>query len=90
MAIGKKVARVTPKMIADVLAMIGEEVAKATKKHGPMRGAHEGYAVILEELDEAWDEIKSDNLPRARKEMVQVGAMAVRFLLDVTAPKHGH
>ena len=27
-------------------------------KHTPMASAHEGYAVILEELDETWDEIK--------------------------------
>jgi soluble cytochrome b562 len=69
--------------IRDVLRVVEREVQSATEKHGPMRGAHEGYAVILEEIDEAWEEIKHDNLPRARKEMVQVAAMAVRFLLDV-------
>jgi hypothetical protein len=75
--------RVTPKMIDDVLAMIRAEVIKATAKHSPMTSAHEGHSVIEEEFDEMWDEIKVDNLPRARRECVQLGAMAVRFLLDV-------
>lgn len=59
------------------------ELERARQKHGPMRSAHEGYAVILEELDEAWDEIKRNDIVRAREEMIQVAAMALRFLIDV-------
>lgn len=33
---------------------------KAKVKHAAMRGSHEGYAVILEEIDELWDEVKKD------------------------------
>ena len=48
---------------------------------------HEGYAVIKEELDELWEEIrKRDGLrmkPLLKKEAVQVGAMALRFLVDL-------
>ena len=39
--------------------------------------------VLLEEVDEAWDEIKRDDLKAARKEMIQVAAMAIRFLVEV-------
>lgn len=59
------------------------ELVKATEKHGPMLSQHEGYAVILEELDEAWEEIKRNNKEAATEEMIQVAAMALRFLIDV-------
>ena len=41
---------------------------------------HEGYAVIKEELEEVWEEIKKDNHQLAREEMIQVAAMAVKFV----------
>lgn len=64
---------------------IEAELAKAREKHAPMNSAHEGYAVILEELDELWDEIKKQkpDPAKCRKEAIQVGAMAARFVVDV-------
>jgi hypothetical protein len=50
---------------------------------GPMKSGHEAYAVILEELDEFWYEIKHGSKTKARDEAIQVAAMAVRFLMDV-------
>ncbi len=50
-----------------------------------MHSPHEGYAVIREELDELWDEIKRDRgreLP-AMEEAVQIAAMGVRYVLDL-------
>lgn len=67
--------------VAGVLADIAEAYLKARELHGPMRSDHEGYAVILEELDEAREEIKNDS-DQAAGEIVQVGAMALRFLVD--------
>lgn len=40
------------------LSAIAGAYRKARIKHAPMRGPHEGYAIILEEFDELWDEIK--------------------------------
>ena len=37
---------------------IGASYVKARQKHAPMRGPHEGYAILLEEVDELWDEVK--------------------------------
>lgn len=55
-----------------------------------MHSAHEGYAVILEELDELWLVVqKAQKMhPDAAKvamakEAKQVAAMAMRFLIDV-------
>ena len=50
-----------------------------------MHGPHEGYAVILEELDELWEEVKSQHpdRQRMRAEAAQVAATALRFMVDV-------
>lgn len=70
-----------------ISAAILAEYKRARSLYGPMRSTHEGYAVILEELDEAWDEIKADNFNEACHEMVQVAAMALGFLVDLQDPR---
>ena len=66
---------------------IGIEVANARRKHLPMNSLHESYAVILEEVDELWDEVRAwqpgSDYDKARKECIQIAAMAVRCILDV-------
>lgn len=67
-----------------VLQQIAEEVERATSKFALFNSSHEGFAVLMEEVDELWDEVKSNRDPaNMRTEAIQVGAMAVRFLLDV-------
>ena len=62
-----------------------DELGRAMSKFGPMASAHEGYAILLEELDELWDEIKLKDRDKARMraEAIQVGAMAIRFIKDL-------
>lgn len=66
---------------------IQNEFARATKKHGAFNSAHEGFAVLKEEVDELWDEVKKNGSVRdyakLRAEAVQIGAMAMRFIYDV-------
>ncbi len=38
-----------------------EEAIRGISKHGPMASMHEGYAILKEEVDELWHELKSDN-----------------------------
>jgi glutamyl-tRNA reductase len=69
------------------LRCVEEELDKATDTWPNMASAHEGYAIIKEELDELWEEIKLNpskrNVDRLRSEATQVAAMAIRFLKDL-------
>jgi len=73
--------------VDEVIAAVTAELLRARNKHAPMHGAHEGYAVILEELDELWSEVKAQipDIGRMRKEAIQIAAMGARFALDVCA-----
>lgn len=62
---------------------IQAEYERARMKFPPFRSAHEGYAVLLEEVDEMWDAIKRNDIKAARLEAVQVGAMALAFLEEI-------
>lgn len=64
-----------------------DELDRAFVKHGSTASAHEGYAVILEELDELWTLVKRrsrsrESLAQMRHEACQVAAMAIQFMLD--------
>jgi hypothetical protein len=57
------------------------EIKKVESKSPPFNSAHEGYAIIAEELDELWDEVKEHdhNQLRMYKESIQVACTAIRF-----------
>ena len=73
---------------ASIIADIDTEFIRATSLHPKFNSRHEGYAILLEEMDELWEEIKKNHskTPEAkqlqRKEAVQVAAMALRFIYD--------
>ena len=70
------------KAITDVTA----ELRLASRKFPAFHSAHEGYAVLLEEVEELKTEVfknqKRRDMAVMRKEAVQVAAMALRFILD--------
>lgn len=68
------------------LKLVKDELSRASKQHGAFNSAHEGYAVLLEEVEELWAEVKANNgdTHRGVSEAVQVAAMALRFLIDIT------
>lgn len=67
--------------------LVAEELARVRANHAPLNSAHEGYAVILEEIDEFWDwcrlkrsqRISDDGL----RELVHVAAVAQRLAEDI-------
>ncbi len=78
---------INDKKLELVLGWIKNEYLKATKKFDNFHNAHEGYAVLLEEVDELWENVKLNQSNKDRdlfmmNEAVQVGAMALRFILD--------
>ena len=68
-----------------VAGTVLRELNEATKKFGSFHNTHEGYAVLKEEIDELWDEVKANNTENACKEAIQVAAMAIRFIVDCRA-----
>ncbi len=70
---------------ADAAAAILLEALDAHAKFPPFNSAHEGWAVLYEEVDEIWDEVRADNLDAAIAEAIQAGAMCVRFVADMRA-----
>jgi hypothetical protein len=72
--------------MADLLAEIWCEYSRASRLNKPFNTPHEGIAVIKEEFDELWDEIKKKrkkrSLKKMRREATHLGAMAVRFIID--------
>jgi len=70
------------------LGWLRNEYIKATEKFGEFHNAHEGYAVLLEEVDELWENVKLNQHTHTGRdalmliEAIQVGAMALRFIID--------
>ena len=69
------------------------EASEAIGKWPPMNSAHEGYAVLLEEVDELWEHVrtkqKNRDLAAMKKEALQVAAMALRFATEVCNEERG-
>lgn len=80
--------------VGQALKDVSEEIGRA-KALWPseFHNAHEGYAVMLEEVDELWDHVKTNqtrrDLPAMRKEAIQVAAMAIRFATEVCDEHNG-
>lgn len=64
-----------------------KECVRARDMNGDFNSAHEGYAVILEELDELWDEVRKKYNERDHiamyNELIQIAAMAYRMSEDI-------
>jgi NTP pyrophosphatase (non-canonical NTP hydrolase) len=70
-------------IIADVLL----ELDGAIENWPKFNSAHEGYAILAEEMDELWDQVKVNqkrrDLDKMYSEAKQVAAMAIRYMIDV-------
>ena len=73
--------------VIESLNAIETEYYRAIKLYSNFHSNHEGYAVIKEEIDELWDAIKKTKSTvgneKIRDELIQIGAMVVRYLNDL-------
>ena len=71
-----------------IINVILAEVSRARSMYPKFASAHEGYAVLLEEMTELQSEVfkspKNRDYKAMKEEAIQVAAMAIRFLIDVT------
>lgn len=75
-------------MVANEAAVaVLEEIRTAKENWPPFNSAHEGFAVLLEEVEElkthVWTNQKRRDLEAMRREAMQVAAMAIRFMTEV-------
>ena len=76
---------------SEALDNIAAEYIRASNTFPKFNTAHEGYAVLLEEMDELWEAVKmnqsdSQRVIRITDEAMQVAAMAMRILVDCGYP----
>lgn len=68
-------------------SLVEGELRAARAKHPPMHSAHEGYAIILEEVDElkaeVWKNGSARDPERMRAELIQIAAMCARMADDL-------
>lgn len=64
-----------------------DELISATENFPKFNSAHEGFAILKEEVDELWEEVRKKpgevNNENMRKEALQIAAMAIRFAGDI-------
>ena len=69
------------------------EIVRAKSLWPEFNSAHEGFAVLMEEVDElkehVWTNQKRRDLEAMKKEAIQVAAMALRFATEVCCEKRG-
>lgn len=70
-----------------VISDLTAEHQKAVDAHGYYNSLHEGYAVLLEEVDELWEHVRKRRVDRSRKEIyeecIQIAAVAVKLAEQV-------
>lgn len=75
------------KYLEEILEDVKKEFKFATDKYGEFNSLHEAYSVLLEEVDELWEEVKASQkdptrIKFAKNEAIQVATMAIRLIFD--------
>ena len=74
--------------VVDELKMLKVKVDDPNHPFANLHSPHHGYALLLEEMDELWEEIRKKNkfrdLEAMREEAMQIAALAIRFMVDLT------
>jgi len=82
----KNLNEFTERTLSSALYDTRQEIQDATKRYGPALTRHDAMSILHEEVDEAWDKVKTNAESRALyRELIQVAAMAVRFAAQLSA-----
>lgn len=67
--------------------LVAQELATAREHHEPWHSPHQAYALILEELDEFWEQVRLKRTLRSQdkmlQELVQIASCAQRAAEDL-------
>lgn len=69
-------------ILDDIICALKKEIDFGRDKHGAYHSPHEHYAVLQEEVDEWWDAIKGNFADVAHYELLQIAAVALRYILE--------
>lgn len=65
-----------------------KEYVRSIELHGNFNSLHEAYAVLLEEVDELWTEVKkrteNRDIENIHKELIQIAAMCQKLAVDLS------
>lgn len=79
--------RRTAEAAAEALAIVRRELSRAIDKHAPYNSLHEAHSIILEEVEEFFDEVKLQTdkrkSGRTATELAQIATTAVRAMVDL-------
>jgi hypothetical protein len=72
--------------VGQALSLVADELAVALERFPSFNSAHEGWAVIVEEVSELQEHVfrNTGRSPEAMAEAVQVAAMAIRYIYDLS------
>lgn len=68
--------------LSDLSPILQSEMDYGFSRFGRYHTAHEHYAVLQEEVDEWWDAIKGNMADSCQYELLQVAAVALRYILE--------
>ncbi len=82
------------KKIDQIIEQVKAEFEAVSIKFDSFHSVHEGYAVLLEEVDELWENVKLKASVKGRlfeiyREAKQIAAMAIRIIHDCCYGKMG-
>lgn len=72
-------------IIAEMLRRIIDQTFDNIEKHGEFSSNHEIYGVLLEEVDEFWDQVKEhhNNEPFDCKELIDIAAVCIHAAIQM-------
>lgn len=73
-------------LIGKVVTQVLDEVDKAHSKYGKFASDHEVYGVLLEEVDEFWDDVKANQFNPY--ELIQIAGICIRRVVEEMEKKH--